>query len=193
MYSQNILYAIVSLLTLNYYKWLEFNNYPLISISIRELWSKRYNQLIRTILHETIFTPSIKYGASKSFAAFLSFFVSGLIHVFVAWKTFGKGLLSTICFFILHGLATIIESFIYGKKRSYKNKNKLSVIEIAMRMYITFTFFVLTLPLYIGLFIGAYPEWGINSTQDITPSDWFLDPRNIVNYLPKYQCFYPNN
>ena len=101
--TQNAMYGMVKLFTLNKYSWLEMNNYPLFSISITELWSKRYNQLIRTLLHQTIFKPFINYGFSKQFAAFSAFFTSGLIHVYVAHKTFKNGLINTFIFCITWG------------------------------------------------------------------------------------------
>ena len=187
--TQNAMYGIIKLFTLNRYKWLEMNNYPLFSISITELWSKRYNQLIRTLLHQTIFIPFINYGFSKQFAAFSAFFASGLLHVYVAYKTFGYGLINTLIFFVLHGTATVIESIIYGKERNYRNRDKFGVMEIMLRVIITMTFFVLTIPLYIGLFIQAYPEWGINNGSKGVSNIYGVN--EVVKMLPDFECYYP--
>ena len=191
---QNIIYAIVRLITLDHYKWLEFNNYPLFSISITQLWSKRYNQLIRTLLHQSIFTPAINYGISKQLSAMLAFFVSGLMHVYVAQKTFGHGKIRTLWFFILHGFATVIESFVYKKSKVKNgirsNSGSLSIGARLNRIIITMTFFIMTLPLYMGLFVEGYPEYGKHSgTQEKSSVDVL---NQIVDVLPNVGCYYPN-
>jgi len=174
---------IVRLFTLNKYTFITINNYPLLSVSVKEIWSKRYNHFVRGILHQNIFKPLIENGYSKQFAAFMTFFMSGVLHVYISWKQLGNGLIYTLCFFVLHGIICIAEMFVYGKKIK---RRKLSNSEVVWRILITNFIFAFTLPLYVGLYVREYPEYGTIVKETIGEYAF------INNYLPSLQCVYPN-
>ncbi len=133
-------------------------------------------------LHTNIFIPLMKYGYSASISGFITFFVSGILHVFISWKQLGTGLLSS---FILHGIIIIIEPYIYPRKR----RNKLSLFEKFIRIIIVDVIFLLTLPLYIGLWVQAYPQFGKVYYSDF---QFFFDITNSIEYhIPKLTCVYP--
>ena len=62
-------------------------------------------------------------------------------------------------------------------------------MEIMFRVMITLTFFILTVPLYIGLFVQAYPEWSKNSGMEQRSSIYAVNA--FVTMLPVVQCYYP--
>jgi len=179
-----LMQSLVRLFTLNRYQFIEYNNFALLSVSIKEFWSKRYNYFVRTMLHQNVFTPLINNGYSKYFAAFMSFIMSGLMHVFMVWKQLNNGIypiLCTIYFFCLHGIITMIEAEMYGKRK----RNQLSKTEIVIRIIITNFVFALTLPIYMGLFIEIMPE--LNKVH--SDSKYHLD--QIMSHLPTFECIYP--
>eukprot|EP01084_Bolivina_argentea_P317085 549712_1 len=179
--------TLIKLFTLNRYEGIIMNNYPLLALSIKELWNKRYNQWIRIFLRENIFIPLISYGVSKSFAAFIVFFISAMFHSWISWKWVQNlyWVLSTFIFFILHGFATILESFMFGK--DIKNSNMF--IDVIIRYAWTISFFIFSSPLLFGQIIENFVE--------ITDIVWkfqsqFIPYNNtIVDYVETYKCIYP--
>jgi hypothetical protein len=141
--------AVVVLFSWGRYGVMPFNNYPLLSSSLHDFWSHRYNLHIRSLLHWTVFTPAQSaLQVSPAFAAMLSFIVSGLLHAFVAHIAFGHGALNAFYFFLIHGLLALVD---------------LSILKpyapAIFRMALTPIVLVLTHPLYTGLFVQAMPEW----------------------------------
>eukprot|EP01083_Nonionella_stella_P078574 215110_1 len=182
--------TITRCLTLNRYEWIRYNNYPMLSISVKECWSKNYNYLPRCLLHQHVFTPLVERGYPYSFAALMCFVMSGLLHVYVQWKQVNYGLVSTFCFFVLHGVITIVETYVYGKRE----RNELSTIELVLRICVTNIIFALTLPLYLGLVINQYPKYGLiidEQYQDTFKSQFV---QSLMPYLPslKPMCTYPH-
>src|SRR4051794_22983410 len=57
MIDNDLQIALCSLLSLDRYELLPFNDFPVISSSLRELWGKRYNQLVSLLLRESVFDP----------------------------------------------------------------------------------------------------------------------------------------
>jgi hypothetical protein len=80
--------AIVRIVTRDKYMLKSLTNFPFLSQSLREFWGRRYNQLIGTILRESIFQPVVQHISSKTAASLIAFLVSGLLHVHLALVTF---------------------------------------------------------------------------------------------------------
>jgi hypothetical protein len=80
--------AIVRIITRDKYMLKSLTNFPFLSQSLREFWGRRYNQLIGTILRESIFQPVVQHISSKTAASLIAFLVSGLLHVHLALVTF---------------------------------------------------------------------------------------------------------
>ncbi|GKA80922.1 acyl-CoA--sterol O-acyltransferase 1-like protein [Tanacetum coccineum] len=100
---------------------------PYLATSLQDFWGKRWNLMVTSILHPTIYDPihsfSTRFMPRKwaSFIAVLTtFLVSGLMHEFIFYNI---GRLETTgevtCFFLLHGLLVGIEVNI---KRAAKGK-----------------------------------------------------------------------
>eukprot|EP00008_Paramoeba_atlantica_P006614 CAMPEP_0201478358 /NCGR_PEP_ID=MMETSP0151_2-20130828/3225_1 /ASSEMBLY_ACC=CAM_ASM_000257 /TAXON_ID=200890 /ORGANISM="Paramoeba atlantica, Strain 621/1 / CCAP 1560/9" /LENGTH=371 /DNA_ID=CAMNT_0047859415 /DNA_START=245 /DNA_END=1357 /DNA_ORIENTATION=- len=160
----DILCGVVPLITNDRYRILPFSNFPLFSQSLREFWGRRYNQLIRTLYHETIFVPLVKNNVDVSTASAFVFFMSGVFHAYIANGTFGKGIGSTTVFFCLHGGAVMLESHLRKKEKENEKKDlektkKGSSPFSVGKWALTQTFLGLTLPLYLGLFVGALPTF----------------------------------
>ncbi|CAF1045180.1 unnamed protein product [Adineta steineri] len=91
-------------------QWL--NNFPFLSQSIREFWGRRYNQIIGTILKESIFQPLNLYIPSRSIVGLITFIISGLLHVHIALVAFEdvSSVLPTFACFLLNAIACGIEA-----------------------------------------------------------------------------------
>ena len=70
------------------------------------------------------------------------------MHVYVAETTFGYGAGRTLAFFLLHGAAMTVQ-----QRLQLEKKNPL------LSTLSTHAFLLATMPLYIGLFVEAQPEW----------------------------------
>lgn len=186
-----VMQLLTTIFTFRRYIATPFNNYTLLSISIKELWSKRYNLIVRDRLHRNIFKPLIHYGYSPAFAAFAAFFMSGILHVFIVWKHLNnlQGMFTTFLFFVLHGIICIMESYIYPRNKLQK-RDDLNWFVIIIRIMITNIIFALTLPLYIGLYVKEYPEIGVVINQTYGEPFKYLDV--FTNYLPVLPCVYPS-
>lgn len=141
--------ALVRLLTRQKYTVLDFNDYPFLSTSVREFWSRRYNLLVSTLLKESIFDPLRRsFGFSSSVAAFSSFLMSGLLHGHVALAGFGvSSPFPAFLFFLLQGIACCIEV-----------KCPFSPPKF-VQWILTQSFLLVTSPLYLGLFTRVGPKF----------------------------------
>mmetsp|Transcript_4469 Transcript_4469/g.8091 ORF Transcript_4469/g.8091 Transcript_4469/m.8091 type:complete len:191 (-) Transcript_4469:510-1082(-) len=151
----------VSLLSAGRLEMLPMHNYPLLALSIGELWSIRYNLLIHTLLKETIYIPLRRYGnysvVSASLAAFA---MSGVLHSWVAYVTFGQGIVRACAFFVIQVPWIAME-------QSYAKEVKMFLPKM-VRWVLTFGFFFATLPLYAGLFVDGYPKWLENNNPSLS-------------------------
>lgn len=155
--------AIANLFSFGRYR-VTYNNYVVLSDSICDFWSRRYNVFIRTFLHETVFLPArkvLKLSANASVLA--TFTMSGLLHSYVAYVTFGHGILRSFTFFLVHGLACLADNYAAQKYR----------IPTILRGALVPLLLGLTQPLYPALFIEAMPDW-LNASRPTTPQ--FLVP-----------------
>ena len=104
--------VLVRIITRDKYTLQWLNNFPFLSQSIREFWGRRYNQLIGTILKESVFRPLSPYISSRLVAALITFIISGLFHVHIAVVVFGdvSSVLPTFACFFLNGIACSAEA-----------------------------------------------------------------------------------
>jgi len=150
--------GLTSIVTLGAYEAIPFNNHPYLSASVSELWSKRYNLHVHTFLKDTTYVPARRAGFSKDSARFLTFAMSGLLHVFVARHAFRRGYFRTLAFF-LSQMALI-------RMQEWSRKEHKDVPHWA-RVVETYSLFMPTLYLYGGLFVEAYPEWAENNPVQV--------------------------
>jgi hypothetical protein len=166
--------AFVRLITRNKYGLLEFNNYPFLSKSVREFWGRRYNQLVGTLLKESVFDPvrCLPYS-STMIAASASFFVSGIIHTHIAVTAFrAPSPLPALLYFVLHGIACSVEV-----KCPFTLSKPLGIV-------LTHAFLLVTGPLYVGLFTRAPSEYYDFNKPPLFDATWF--PKlPVPNFCPK--------
>ncbi|CAI9285300.1 unnamed protein product [Lactuca saligna] len=106
---------------------------PYLATSLQDFWGRRWNLMVTSILHPTIYDPvrSISiHLVSREWASlvaiFTSFLVSGLMHEFIFYnigrlKPTGE----VTCFFLLHGVLVSVEVAI---KKATKGKLHLPPI-----------------------------------------------------------------
>jgi hypothetical protein len=144
MVHDDVMDAIIVLLSKGKYGFLKFTYRPFISTSIREFWSVRYNPRVKGMFHEHIFLPATKHSKmSAEQSAGLVFVVSGALHWFTSYGMFQTGEWISLVYFSLHGVACILEKRLYKQTR----------IPVAIRALISLLFILGTSPLFLGLFI----------------------------------------
>ncbi|CAF3185706.1 unnamed protein product [Rotaria sp. Silwood2] len=111
-YVLDIEMILVRILTQDKYTLESFTNFPILSLSLREFWGQRYNQIVNTILKESVFEPMQLELSSSTIAALITFIISGLIHVHICFVGFNdtSSLFPTFMFFFLHGIACSLET-----------------------------------------------------------------------------------
>ncbi|KAL4590275.1 hypothetical protein LXL04_003202 [Taraxacum kok-saghyz] len=110
---------------------------PYLATSLQDFWGRRWNLMVTSILHPTIYAPVRSISMcfmSRQWASlvaiFTSFLVSGLMHEFIFYnigrlKPTGE----VTCFFLLHGVLVSVEVAI--KKAT---KGKLHLPHIVSRL-----------------------------------------------------------
>lgn len=173
--TSDFLVALAPVVTLGQYEVVPFNNFPFVSTSPREFWSKRYNLIVRTFLHTSVFSPLQTRGFSAASASFASFFVSGLLHVYCAETTFRTGGLSTMCFFLLHGLLCLVP----GPRRGS------SVFVTLTAIIITLIVVSVLAPLYLGLFLSQGTKYlTVNPRDKELLAEWVPSLHAPSNMCP---------
>ena len=133
------------------YETIDFLNWVLFSSSVAEFWSKRYNLVISEFLRRNVYQPAVDRSMSRERALLLSFFVSGVLHSYVAHCAWGKGKLSALAFFMTHAAAILAERAIFPNNPSATLKG--------LRWLMLMAVLVGTFPLYPWLFVGSYPDF----------------------------------
>jgi hypothetical protein len=166
--------AIVRIVTRDKYMLKSLTNFPLLSQSIREFWGRRYNQLVGTILRESVFQPVVQYISSKTAASLITFLVSGLLHVHLALVAFKdvQPAISNIAFFLLHGIACAIEANIGFQ------------LPTPLAWLLTQSFLLATASLQIGPFTRIGPEFYAINPSILYDQKW-VPKLPVPNYCPK--------
>lgn len=154
--------GIVRIVTRDKYMLKSLTNFPLLSRSLREFWGRRYNQLIGTILRESVFQPVLQYVSYPSIAALIAFFVSGIMHIHLAYITFEdlRDTFSTMTFFLLNGLACTIEA------------NLPFRLPEVVSWSFTMIFLFLTTPLQNGSFTKLGPSYYAANKPPLIDNQW---------------------
>jgi hypothetical protein len=98
----DVLCCMVYILSLGYCESLTFLHYPFLSTSLKDFGGRNYNLLIHTLLKECVYIPAQNYGGySKRKARYLTFAVSGLMHVYIVHFAFQRGYARTMAFFLV--------------------------------------------------------------------------------------------
>ncbi|CAF0994925.1 unnamed protein product [Rotaria sp. Silwood1] len=166
--------VLVRLITRNKYTLESFNNFPILSRSLREFWGRRYNRVVGSVLRESIFEPLRSlFSLSSTSAALASFLVSGLLHAHVSIVVFGASSpLPAFTFFLLHGIACCAEAYCP------------IVLPKPIGIIVTHTFLLLTAPLYVGLFTRAGPDFFVPNAPSLLNAKW-LPQLPVPNFCPK--------
>lgn len=91
-----------------------FPSFPFIGTSLRDFWSYRWNNLIKTSLHTMSFIVIPKLidpimSMNKTAKGLCAFTLSGLIHEYVIWFISDKWSGKNMIFFLLHGFGVLLE------------------------------------------------------------------------------------
>jgi hypothetical protein len=90
-------------------------NWPLASVSVSEFWGRRWNTAFRDLTHRFLFRPlTARFG--PRWALFSGFVFSGVVHDLVISVPAGGGYGGPTLFFVLQGLALLVERSPWGRK-----------------------------------------------------------------------------
>lgn len=170
-FENDIQIAVVSLVTKDKYRVLEFNNWPILSKSPREFWGKRYNLLVHTLLKESVFQPlHSRCGLSQTQASLVAFTLSGLLHSHVSYIGFHySNIVYASVFFILQGLLCAVDRPVFQK------------LPVPVAQVLTVGLLIATSPLYPAFFVYEGPQWF--STHIPAASEYFTNVM-IPNVCP---------
>lgn len=88
---------------------------PLISVSLGELWGRRWNTAFRDLTHRFLFRPlTARFGARGGL--FVGFAFSGIVHDAVISLPAGGGYGGPSLFFILQALGMLAERSRFGRR-----------------------------------------------------------------------------
>lgn len=171
-WSTDIQSVIINLVTGGHVEMLYMHNYPFLSSSLRDLWGYRYNRLINILLKETVYIPAQTYfGCSKQVASFLAFLTSGILHSWVAYFTFGGGVLRASLFFVLQALWI---GLVEGSEWYRRN------VPVPIKAVLTICYFYVTAWLYVGLFVEALSDWLEKNPQTVPNLPLVRDVTNLL-------------
>lgn len=166
--------VVVRILTRDEYTLESFTNFPIFSLSLREFWGRRYNQIVNTVLKESIFVPIRSEFSSPTIPALTTFVISGLLHVHIAFSTFDdlSSLFPTFMFFFLHGIACYLEA----------NMN------IQLPEHVgwlgTHAFLLITSPLMIRPFIKEGSPFLMLNPPPLISNEW-IPKLSVPNFCPQ--------
>jgi hypothetical protein len=146
MYALDIFAALVPLLSLDRFEFLEVNDWPILSSSLRDFWGRRYNRLVSALLRESVFMPLHSQAGFPTWAAALAAFgISGLMHAHWVLVGFGSwsDAMRVLGFFLLHGVGCSVEKLLPSALQALMPSLLLAV----------------TAPLFAGTFIRAGPAF----------------------------------
>ncbi|CAF2066277.1 unnamed protein product [Rotaria magnacalcarata] len=91
-----------------------FPAFPFVSTSLREFWSKRWNNLVKTSLQLISFFVIPKLidpikPMSKTIKSLFAYVLSGCLHEYLIWFISGKWSGKSMIFFSIHGLLVLLE------------------------------------------------------------------------------------
>ena len=149
-------------------------NLPFLSQSLREFWGRRYNQHVGVILRESIFQPVLHHISSPTLASLSVFLISALLHIHLALVTFkdSRSTLSTLIFFLLHGVGCSIETHAPFR------------IPPPWSWFFTQFFLLLTASLQIGSFTRIGPKYYAANTPPLFDQYW-IPKLPVFNYCPQ--------
>lgn len=94
-----------------------FHHHPIVSRSLREFWGQRWNRMMQRWLHRHLFSPianhrGIPLGPRRAVAATaVTFLGSAILHAWLVASAAGPEMaLAMAAFFILHGMALLVEA-----------------------------------------------------------------------------------
>jgi hypothetical protein len=90
-------------------------NWPVLSESVSEFWSKRWNLAFRDITHRFLFRPLAARGFARG-GLVAVFVFSGVVHDLVISLPAGGGYGLPTLYFVLQGIALLIERSKFGKR-----------------------------------------------------------------------------
>jgi hypothetical protein len=107
-----------------------FPAFPFVATSLRDFWSYRWNNLIKSSLHLISFVVLPKLidpiiPMNKVAKSLFAFTLSGFIHEYAIWFVSGNWSGKNMIFFLLHGLLVLLEITIHLPVKPNTLKGKL--------------------------------------------------------------------
>lgn len=90
-------------------------DWPLAAMSVSEFWGKRWNTAFRDLTHRFLFRPLTPLLGARR-ALFAGFVFSGVVHDLVISVPAGGGYGGPTLFFLVQGLALLVERSAFGRK-----------------------------------------------------------------------------
>ena len=90
-------------------------HWPLLTTSVGDFWGRRWNTAFRDLTYTFLFRP-LTHRIGPRGAIIVGFAVSGLIHEVVISLPAGSGYGGPTTFFVLQGLATLMERSRFGRR-----------------------------------------------------------------------------
>ncbi|CAO3630180.1 unnamed protein product [Cunninghamella echinulata] len=149
-------------------RFIDLFNSPLLASSPRDFWSRRWNMVVRKIFHNQVFLPEnnkfavaaaainkkkddiddedlkIKRNKGSGFwsthngRGLVVFFLSGVLHELIIWSCCREVTLEHIFFFLIHGIAVMLETNLTRRQRRTEWKAR-SICIVAHLLFITLT------------------------------------------------------
>jgi hypothetical protein len=159
-------------------------NYPLLSTSLEDVWSRRWHRVLRPAWIASAFKP-VYYIVDKwtekspngkklamSLASMAVFVVSGLTHEYsvlcnAGWKVYKQSYIGDqMIFFGIHGVLVVLEKtagFLY-KQFLPKSVTNSPLVRVLLNLYV-----ILVATLTFPYFINGFAHWGLWRLDEVTP------------------------
>lgn len=124
--------------------------YPLLTTSPRDFWSKRWNRLCRKYFHVIIFKPIVNHTHSPTLAGIVIFLISGLMHDYLNYVSMGDISFDSTIYFLIHGTACSIQVYL---QRRYAIFNTVPAF---IAWTLNSIFFVATAPIFFAPYIRTH-------------------------------------
>lgn len=164
--------------------WRLMMNYPLLGLSLEEVWSSRWHRILRPAWVASAYKP-VYYLVRKwtyensrykqlaiGLASMAVFVVSGMTHEYAVlcntgWELYKKTFMGDqMVFFCTHGILVVLErtaKFIYTKILRWPVIDSF-VVRLALHFYVVGVCYF-----FFPHFINGFAHWGLWKLDNITP------------------------
>ncbi|KAG2228670.1 hypothetical protein BDF21DRAFT_451150 [Thamnidium elegans] len=182
-------------------EWRLMMNYPLLSLSLEDLWSSRWHRILRPAWVSSAYKPiyflvrkwtneSSRYKQlAIGLASMAVFVVSGLTHEYVVlcntgWTLYKERFIGDqMKFFCTHGLLVVLER---GVSYIYTHVLKQPAIHSWLTRPILHTYVIGVCYLSFPFFLNGFAHWGLWRLDRITPVEPIIQQYILKPYLKSF-------